>query len=779
MKAEINGRPILASGNVSWKLTSGVRPNIQTFDMIPADAELLRLHKGPVNLRIGDLLIEKLYVLDVTPGENPHIQRVRLADRRFWWTYKLVNRMYNKRRNVGFKRIKDPAAAPEILKVVPKVWYRRWTLKNQTEGADPKKAKWDAPDILEDVLTNIGEPEKDTFGEEYKIVVQPDVAEKLNELPIENFQLKDSGDAAMRRTLTYLPGAEVYVDYNGDVVVYSKVSGEEKEMIAKASPKIVGQGDVRVVDNSNVRPSKIRVYFQYMSELRFDFDEAPGTQTADDRFSDNVLPVPDYTLVKKDSSGNVVTDDFGDPVEWTQGTWITFNEAFNSWGEVPTFNTNMNHDMVQKAMSPFMGLWAGIQLAGSLTPNVDWAARLGAIQAHYRRTYRINRQWVDRVHKLMAFRTALVNPTTGTRAPAVAYSDYCYVTGQRALFNEGKSNIPAKDMTYVLNVKGHPAIYGKVVNQVPPASLVNEPASKALTEGSRSAPGNITLADADQGILRVDYQIDPFRLYQEILPSMMTRSDVEDDIDPEGRPANPIGGQPGPSGDIRKVSISGAGRSVCFDAVGHSHLTSLPKLTKNFKMSMIITAIPGAPNSEASLFCVEIDPDKDKIRNLLPEEAKKSVTAAKCKGPIMDIYIGAKIEVARVPWVDEEKTLIQGIFLNTDGKDQSDKVKHLVLNYAETTQAGASLRQIARSASARLYASLVDRFEGDMAGTLTPGLTPAGWLSEVEHILSSKGEAFSKMSLPEAIKPLDIFTFMDSSTRAVVLGLATPDDVTP
>ena len=192
---------------------------------------------------------------------------------------------------------------------------------------------------------------------------------------------------------------------------------------------------------------------------------------------------------------------------------------------------------------------------------------------------------------------------------------------------------------------------------------------------------------------------------------------------------------------------------------------------------MIITAIPSAPNSEASLFCVEIDPDE--IKEVLPSEAAKSLTAAKCKGPIMDIYIGAKIEVARLPWVDEEKALIQGIFLNTDGKDQSDKVKHLVLNYAETTQAGASLRQIARSASARLYASLVDRFEGDMAGTLTPGLTPAGWLSEVEHILSSKGEAFSKMSLPEAIKPLDIFTFMDSSTRAVVLGLATPDDVTP
>jgi len=37
----------------------------------------------------------------------------------------------------------------------------------------------------------------------------------------------------------------------------------------------------------------------------------------------------------------------------------------------------------------------------------------------------------------------------------------------------------------------------------------------------------------------------------------------------------------------------------------------------------------------------------------------------------------------------------------------------------------------------------------------------------------------SRIKGGEAIKPLDIFTFMDSSTRAVVLGLATPDDVTP
>ena len=63
-----------------------------------------------------------------------------------------------------------------------------------------------------------------------------------------------------------------------------------------------------------------------------------------------------------------------------------------------------------------------------------------------------------------------------------------------------------------------------------------------------------------------------------------------------------------------------------------------------------------------------------------------------------------------------------------------------------------------------------------MAGNLAPGLTPAGWLSEVELSLSTKGEMFSKLSLPDRIPQFDIWQFLGSNERAVILKLATPED---
>ena len=42
-------------------------------------------------------------------------------------------------------------------------------------------------------------------------------------------------------------------------------------------------------------------------------------------------------------------------------------------------------NLVQKAMVPYMGLWAALGLAGSFDPDADWAARIAGIQDHYRR----------------------------------------------------------------------------------------------------------------------------------------------------------------------------------------------------------------------------------------------------------------------------------------------------------------------------------------------------------------------------------------------------------
>ena len=773
-KILLGGYPVLASSSVSWKLTSGVRPNIQTFDMTPLDAMAVLSEKS-LELHLGNKIkVKALYPLGYGPSENPNIRRVRVADRRVWWSYRFINRMYNKRRNVGFKRMVDPASAAEIQPVVPKVWYRRWTLKNQNVDVNPLTAKWTANEIIEDILKELQKPEEKAFQQKFPFTVFGP-GQNLEKLDIEDFQLKENGDMALSRALSFFPGTDVYVQYDGRVIVYSKNDiDREKFMIDELGPRVVGEGDYKFVANDLLRPSKVNVYFQYMPEIRFDADETPGvTRTTDERFSENVLPVPDYQLTLKDKNGNNVTDADGSSIVLAQGTWITIDEAFNSWGIPPGFiNTaKLSHDIVQKAMVPYMSLFPGLQLAGAFQPDADWSARVASLQANYRRTYRINRQWVDRVHKILGFRTALVNPTTGTRAPATAYSDFSYLTGLRALFNEAKAGTGPKSMSYCINVKGHPAIG-------------NQPASKNISSApnlAHSVPGHVTVVDADQGIMRLDYILDPYRMFEAILPSMITLANKEGDIDAFGRP-----NFAGPASTILQNSQAGQNiinglattnaRPICFSALGKAHLDALPKLTKNHKMSMIFTAIPGAPNSNASLFRVPIKPSE--VVNRLPSVGIAGADLTSL-GPEMDIYIGAKTECARIAWDDDYATIIEGIFLNTDGKDQSDKVidNDLVLNYSKTTIAGASLREIALGAATRVYASLIDRYVGTKTGTLTPAIAPAGWISEVEMSVSTKGEAFTSITMPTSIQPIDLFSFLDSSTRAVILGLATPDDV--
>ena len=190
-------------------------------------------------------------------------------------------------------------------------------------------------------------------------------------------------------------------------------------------------------------------------------------------------------------------------------------------------------------------------------------------------------------------------------------------------------------------------------------------------------------------------------------------------------------------------------------------------------MSVILTCLPGAPNNEAALFRIKLKPDD--VADILPSGAVGKVAGG--RGPVMEIYIGASVQTARVAWKDDRKADIVAIFGvgNKAGEDVSTRVQDLVVNLIETGRGGASLRAIARAAAARLWATFIGRYEGEVAVDMNGGLRPAGWISEVTHVLTPEGKQFSRLKLPERIQPLDIFTFMDSSTRATILKLASPD----
>ncbi len=734
ISAKLGGFPLLGTSDVSWSLQEGTRPVIKSFDMIPEHAVTLARSRTPISLEIDDnLKVEKLYVLDAVAGENKHIRRVRVTDRRYWWTYKHIRKYFNVRRNVGFKRITDLATPPEAASVIPSVWYAPWSLKDPTPGADPASAKWTVETALKAIIEELQEPESELGrgGFPYNIA---DLA-RFRRLPIENLLIDDAGDQALSRILTYMPEAGVYVDYDGTVRFFSKVDGNEKNQIALAQPYMVGEGDVQFVDNANVRPRKIVFLYTYESEMRIDHEEAGTvTRTNDDFYMQNVMPLPDYSL-----EVNGKTE--------VQGTWLPITTLLTAWGAPPGFDRPLTYDDIQKAMVPFMDLWAGIEISGKFDPDADWATRIAYLKVHWRRTYRVQRFLMDRIHQLKPYRLGTVDQATGFRAPAICYSDYCYLPSQRSLLIQARGGGGSADLSYFINVKGYPK-------------------DDTIVPASKGAPATVSILDPDQGIIHVSYQVDPTRVFEQILPGLGTMSQDESNVDADGLPLIA-----GPTGNL--LTARSARRGISFDALGKSHVNNIPKLHSTFKASVILTAIPGSPNDNRALYPVEVKPSD--VADLLPAFARSSLNSA--EGPTLEVRIGPGVETARIPWLDSRSDDIKALFGVPDLGGGQPNVKDLVLNDSDaTSEAGASLRQISLAGAARLYASLTDRFEGDAAGNMTDAIRPGGWLTEVEHTLKTDGVKMTRVSLPDRVQPLDIFAFMDSSTRAMILRLASPDN---
>lgn len=746
-------RYLLASSDITWTLREGVHPNIEEFDMMPGDPAHLETTDQPITLFIGTLEVKFLYVIGTRGGDNPNIERVVLADRRWWWKYKFVRRFYNMRRNIGVMRIPDPSSSPQALATIPKIAYQPWTLRDKTIGADPKQARWLSREVLNDILDSISHVEPGTPPK--NVVGDPQII--LQNLDIEDVMINSQGDAAMQTALGFLPEIGLYVDYDGKIRLFSRASGAEQTQIANAGPPIVGGGMIAKATKKNIRPKRVIVYFNYEPEVRFDFDEVPSTRLDTDRYADNVLPLPDF------SNSALPSTDASDEKSTTrtecQGTWITMSEAFTAFGAAPGFSGNLTHQYVQKAMVPFVDLWGRIGSSGRFVPDADWVSRVSAIMQHYRRTYRINRVWVDNYFSIKPYRVATVNQATGTRAPAIAYADHCYLPSQRSFFNElimsGNSN--ANDYSYCINVKSHPATVGQLANT-------------RLNTKSKPAPAKVHIVDSDQGIIHLDYTVDEVRMFEAVLPSMMTMSDHEDDRDANGLPKFA-----GPSADVTQ-----RGRPITFDTISSANLTSVPKLTANHSMSAIFTVIPGAPNDERALFAVIIEASDKNLSKKLPLGVRRGLENA--SGPDYEVWIGPNIETARMPWIDGDEghpALVQELFgIGGDALQRAEafskRTQSKILNYERSFSGAASLNILALAAAARVYASFSDRYVGEMTAGMTGSVRPDGWLSEVSHTLAPNGVMTTHLGLPDQMASIDLMAFLPGDVRGMILKRADP-----
>lgn len=707
----LGGFPCLASSPVRWALKAGVQPYTTTVDLAPSHADqLLKITQAvgkPTTLRIStgngpDITIQNVWVIHNSPAENYNLSRVTIADRRWMWAYSHVVGRYNIRRRVGVNRITvNDQPANDV--VTDSLQYAKWSLqKNLT--------KWAARAVLIDVLTKAENVSLDT---QPPVIIATGLGNKLANLPVDDLSVNDPGHEAVMRVLGYLPEGELFIDYDGSVVVYSKASDGERTLVANLGPEIVGRGHVEGVDFSLLRPSAVEVYFTRECEVRFNFNEGTSTRTEDERYCDNVGPQPDYSL-----SINGKT--------YPAGTWHTFPEYLSAWGNLPNpfggAASPLTQTIIRKAMVPFMDLWAAIGAIGQYDYTADWTGRISMVLAHWRQTFRINQQWVDKILSIRPYRVATVDQVTGSRAPAMAFSDYCKLATTRAQWKNREGG--HQGLEYAINKTGYAA---------------------TLNSSSSPSPAVVSVLDSDQGILHLDYVGDPLKLYEIVLPSM---------LDTGNRPTG---------------NIAQAAKSITFDSINSPGAT-LPSLAANFHCAIIVTVVPAAPNNLTQYHRLKVTPEM--VASMVP-----GGSIGPCNGPVMQVYIGAGIETARVQWLDSRSTEIEkcfGIGQGANEEPQQPNLTGLVINEGTpggpSATGGASLWSIAKAEAARIYASLRDRKVGTKAGILTK-LSPDGWVDEVVHEVGIQGDITTHVSLPERVPKFSLVSFLDSDTRARVLRL--------
>src|SRR3990167_4348670 len=444
--ATLNGLPLLRSRSAQWTLRYGPQPNLQQFDMTPDDATQLHEAFGPLTLSMtspegASVTVTNLWCLNVLPGPNPYISTVEIADRRCWWSYKWVGpKRFNIRREIGSKRlfVSDQAIRPDSIAADVAYWPE--TLVGKTRV-------WTAREMVQDVLEELVLCEKDLESGTIKFKFDERL-DPTKGLPIEDETVDGAGDLAVAQALAFLAEADVYIDYEGVIVVVSKATGDEAKVVAALMPEMRETTHTDLVLNRNIRPRAVHVLFSIEAEVREDFvEQETGTIDEDARRMDNVLPLPDYQLTV---GGR----------QLVQGTWITLDQAFAAWGNMSIEGTAqpLSHAFCQRAFVPGMDLWEALGIFGRRAYNADWIKRISTVEEHWRTTFRINPRWVSKWLSFRANRVATVDPQKGTRAPSVAYGDYCIVPSQKVRW---RSSVLGHPLDWAINRSAYP-VSGKI-----------------------------------------------------------------------------------------------------------------------------------------------------------------------------------------------------------------------------------------------------------------------------------------------------------------------------
>lgn len=727
--ATLGGIPLTNQEPVSWQETWGTTPYARTFIVHESNRGRLEAILGePCELVIDSVRWQKIYPLKIAPTRFPFHVAVFCADLRWKWPRAIIVRSWNKFRRTGVRTFVQ--GNPIELAV----FKDEYQYVEQTLWGGERGRKVTAEQVTYDVLVDLSRKCEFTW-EARKFPTGSDFV-------VEELEIFASGDVALATALAHAPGCDVYVRRDG-VVVRDDVTDYKatREALQDLIPTTAG-GIVADVDYKHLRPKEIVVWFEKEVELRFDsVSEADRSSTdpspsGEDMLMENVLPLPDPTTT---IGGK----------QYGQGTWVPIYLALSAW----------NDDLASLGKSPappaltmenVRKYWFVLEMIytalGDLTlsaAKANWSARIAVLRAHFRKTWMIPRDWMKRIRNLRPYRLGVLDPVSGMRGPAQAWSQYC-VEPSSKMYVHASFKRDKNLKFYWLNVDGYPGDS----TQTPTARLDEELFSKS------PSPAFVHVVDQDVGVLHIEYKVDPYGMSTAIHPSQMADSAT--------------GNLQAPTANLRdqlKGVIARDGHVTGAVPIG---------LSDNFLLAIIITAMPLSPNDERRLFPVYVSPSAvGKIAG--------GITVSGGKGPAWNLlcppsvltawYVLRNSKEGRQTAYNLFGFRNSGIPAALDDSGVTSDTTPPGYNIKNWDPSDGTLWAVAVAKAVAQWVSFTNAVEGSMATHIDGGVGLIGNMDVVKDSLGPDGRLLSEIMLAAARRPIDWTAKLPQFVRPVILRI--------
>ena len=524
----------------------------------------------------------------------------------------------------------------------------------------------------------------------------------IPDVPIDHLTLEGDGDLQLHRLLAWIGGIDLAVSAEGILYVMSPFDGDEDDVVNRLiidRGQLRGTGDVRFVDNRHIRPELVHVDMDREIEVRFDFDEDAGKRSVirnislADRTLENVMPVPDVSITMPDGR------------ELARGTWVQIKDYLDAIASVSAAGGSnfapgpLTIEVLRtyyNAMPGGLRTWLPNLYAKDPAGNEDpvWMDRINAIIKHWRHTFRVNSAWRDICESWRPYRVGVVDPETGGRAEALVMSDYMIRPSMRSLFADNFGGITR-----------HGFIGGEWAQD--------------FTDGDET-PAEIRVIHQDQGIFSVHLELDP---YGEA--GAMAMGKVSKDSMPAESPA-----------DVIKLWIE-----TVLDA--------------DFKLSIILTLIPGGPNGEG---------DVGQRFHRETYDAAQVVPGATAGGPPLAIRAPSSgYNTARFIWTDGESAFDDNFFQILDAFELGRSID---IKYAQNPE---QILSITEAMAHRTFIEFADRWEGRATLPFSAEVEPKGSINRVAHMIDTTGRVTTRVFMDPQRQDVNPWAFVPDAIQRVAL----------